>query len=67
MPHCTTRDGVEISYSANRPGNKVTEGNQDAFWYTAMAATIEGGSHGIALVPGDKERFNQDLIEFLES
>ncbi|MFI9625336.1 alpha/beta fold hydrolase [Streptomyces sp. NPDC052042] len=25
----------------------------------------EGGSHGIALVPGDKERFNQDLLEFL--
>ncbi|WP_040793029.1 alpha/beta fold hydrolase [Nocardia paucivorans] len=25
-----------------------------------------GGSHGIALVPGDKERFNADLVEFLE-
>ncbi|WAL70545.1 alpha/beta hydrolase [Kitasatospora sp. YST-16] len=112
-------------FSADRPGSKVTEGNKDAFWYMAMAETIEGGvacvdafahtdfhadlkkfdvpllvvhgdddrivpidatgrrtaalvpgavlkvyeggSHGIALVPGDKERFNQDLIEFLKS
>jgi non-heme chloroperoxidase len=23
------------------------------------------GSHGIAMVPGDKERFDQDLLEFL--
>ncbi|MFI0239870.1 alpha/beta fold hydrolase [Streptomyces sp. NPDC016845] len=112
-------------FSADRPDNKVTEGNKDAFWYMAMAETIEGGvacvdafaytdfhddlrkfdipllvvhgdddqvvpidatgrktaelvpgaqlkvyeggSHGIALVPGDKERFNKDLIEFLGS
>ncbi|WP_030461665.1 alpha/beta fold hydrolase [Kitasatospora sp. NRRL B-11411] len=112
-------------FSADRPGSKVTEGNKDAFWYMAMAETIEGGvacvdafahtdfhadlkkfdvpllvvhgdddrivpidatgrrtaalvpgavlkvyeggSHGIALVPDDKERFNQDLIEFLKS
>ncbi|WP_326734547.1 alpha/beta fold hydrolase [Streptomyces sp. NBC_01022] len=111
--------------SANRPGTKATEGNKDAFWYMAMAQTIEGGvacvdafgytdfhedlkkfdipllvihgdddqvvpidatgrktaklvpgavlkvyeggSHGIAVVPGDKERFNQDLIEFLKA
>ncbi|GAB2865492.1 alpha/beta hydrolase [Actinocorallia aurea] len=26
-----------------------------------------GGSHGIALVPGDKEKFNQDLLDFLRS
>jgi non-heme chloroperoxidase len=31
----------------------------------AELKVYEGGSHGIALVPGDKERFNQDLIEFL--
>lgn len=112
-------------FGANRSGNKVTEGNKDAFWYMAMAETIEGGvacvdafaytdfhadlkkfdiptlivhgdddqivpidatgrkaaelipgavlkvypgaSHGIALVPGDKEKFNQDLLEFLKS
>ncbi|MEU3496769.1 alpha/beta fold hydrolase [Kitasatospora cineracea] len=112
-------------FSADRPGSKVTEGNKDAFWYMAMAETIEGGvacvdafahtdfhadlkkfdvpllvvhgdddrivpidatgrktaalvpgavlkvyeggSHGIAMVPGDKEKFNQDLIEFLKS
>ncbi|QMU71409.1 alpha/beta fold hydrolase [Streptacidiphilus sp. P02-A3a] len=112
-------------FSADRTGAKATQGNQDAFWYMAMAETIEGGvacvdafahtdfhedlkkfdvptlvvhgdddqvvpidatgrkaagliagatlkvypggSHGIALVPGDKERFNQDLIEFLTS
>lgn len=31
----------------------------------AELKVYEGGSHGIALVPGDKERFNQDLLEFL--
>ncbi|WP_328375689.1 alpha/beta hydrolase [Streptomyces sp. NBC_01020] len=112
-------------FGANRDGNKVTEGNKDAFWYMAMAQTIEGGvdcvdafaatdfhedlkkfdiptlivhgdddqvvpidatgrksakiipnatlkvykggSHGIALVPGDKQKFNQDLLDFLKS
>ncbi|GAA4800337.1 alpha/beta hydrolase [Streptomyces ziwulingensis] len=111
-------------FSANREGNKVTQGNKDAFWYMAMQQTItggvdcvdafgytdfredlrkfdvptlivhgdddqivpidatarksaeiipdatlkvyEGGSHGIAMVDGDKERFNRDLIEFLK-
>lgn len=111
-------------FGANRPGNKVTQGNQDAFWSMAMQETIqggvacvdafadtdftddlkkfdvptlvvhgdddqvvpidatgrksakiipdatlkvyEGGSHGIALVPGDKEKFNADLLEFLK-
>jgi non-heme chloroperoxidase len=111
-------------FSANRDGTKATQGNQDAFWYTAMAETIEGGvtcvdafgttdfhqdlkkfdiptlivhgdddqvvpldatarksakliadaelkvyeggSHGIALVPGDKERFTKDLLQFLK-
>ncbi|MFE9418910.1 alpha/beta fold hydrolase [Streptomyces griseofuscus] len=117
------KDTTEGFFSANRSGNKVTQGNKDAFWYMAMAQTIEGGvrcvdafaytdftddlknfdiptlvvhgdddqvvpidatgrksaeiiadaelkvyeggSHGIAMVRGDKERFNQDLIEFL--
>ncbi|MGP2439868.1 alpha/beta fold hydrolase [Streptomyces sp. JW3] len=112
-------------FSANRPGNKVTQGNKDAFWYMAMRQTItggvdcvdafgytdfhedcrrfdvptlivhgdddqvvpidatarkaariipgatlkvyEGGSHGIAMVAGDKERFNEDLLDFLKS
>jgi non-heme chloroperoxidase len=111
-------------FSANRAGSAATQGNQDAFWYMAMAETIQGavdcvdafaatdfhedlrkfdvptlvvhgdddqivpidatgrksaalipdaelkvygdGSHGIAMVPGDKERFNQDLLEFLK-
>lgn len=110
-------------FSADRPNAKVTQGNLDAFWYMAMAQTLEGGvrcvdafaytdftedlakfdiptlvvhgdddqivpleatgrkaaalvadaelkvyeggSHGIALVPGDKERFTGDLLEFL--
>lgn len=110
-------------FSADRPGTKATRGNLDAFWYMAMAQTVEGGvrcvdafaytdftedlakfdiptlvvhgdddqivpleatgrkaaalvadaelkvyeggSHGIALVPGDKERFTGDLLEFL--
>ncbi|QLJ02671.1 alpha/beta hydrolase [Streptomyces sp. NEAU-sy36] len=117
------KDTAEGFFSANRPGSKVTQGNKDAFWYMAMAQTIEGGvrcvdafaytdftddlkkfdiptlvvhgdddqvvpidatgrksaeiitdaelkvyeggSHGIAMVPGDKDRFNKDLIEFL--
>jgi non-heme chloroperoxidase len=119
------RETAEGFFGANRPGNKVTEGNKDAFWFMAMHQAIEagvrcvdafgytdftedlrrfdvptlvvhgdddqvvpidatgrksariipdatlkvyeGGSHGIALVPGDKERFNQDLLEFLKS
>ncbi|MEU8679167.1 alpha/beta hydrolase [Streptomyces sp. NPDC048560] len=110
-------------FSADREGSRATQGNQDAFWYMAMAQTIEGGvdcvdafgttdfhedlrtfdvptlivhgdddrivpldatarksaelipdatlkvyegaSHGIALVPGDKERFTEDLLDFL--
>ncbi|MEO3793941.1 alpha/beta hydrolase [Nonomuraea sp. B10E15] len=117
------RDSAEAFFSANRPGNKVTQGNKDAFWLMGMAENIqagvrcvdafsatdftedlkkfdiptlivhgdddqivpiaaagdkssqiikncsykvyEGGSHGIALVPGQKERFNGDLLEFL--
>ncbi|WP_326660413.1 alpha/beta fold hydrolase [Streptomyces sp. NBC_00385] len=118
------KDTAEGFFSADRPGNKVTQGNKDAFWYMAMAQTIEGGvrcvdafaytdftgdlkkfdvptlivhgdddqvvpldatgrksaqiisdaelkvyeggSHGIALVPGDKEKFNKDLLDFLK-
>ncbi|MCC3314040.1 alpha/beta fold hydrolase [Nocardia africana] len=32
----------------------------------ATLTVYEGGSHGIALVPGDKERFNADLLAFLQ-
>ncbi|GAB2810675.1 alpha/beta fold hydrolase [Streptomyces daliensis] len=117
------KDTAEGFFSANRPGNKVTQGNKDAFWFMAMHESIkagvdcvtafaetdftedlkkfdiptlvvhgdddqvvpidatgrksaeiipdatlkvyEGGSHGIALVPGDKEKFNRDLLDFL--
>ncbi|TDD94259.1 alpha/beta fold hydrolase [Actinomadura rubrisoli] len=31
----------------------------------ATLKVYEGGSHGIALVPGDKDRFNEDLLAFL--
>ncbi|MFI0372940.1 alpha/beta fold hydrolase [Actinomadura sp. 1N219] len=119
------KDAAEGFFSANRPGNNVTQGNKDAFWLMAMHENIqagvkcvdafartdfhddlrrfdiptlvvhgdddqivpidatarksaeiipdavlkvyEGSSHGIALVPGDKERFNQDLLDFLKS
>ncbi|BCO35600.1 alpha/beta hydrolase [Mycobacterium heckeshornense] len=118
------REVSEGFFGANRPGNKVTAGNRDAFWFMAMQESIqagvkcvdafadtdftedlkkfdvptlivhgdddqvvpidatarksariitnatlkvyEGGSHGIALVPGDKERFNADLLAFLQ-
>ncbi|WP_043254154.1 alpha/beta fold hydrolase [Streptomyces sp. Tu6071] len=118
------RDTAVGFFGANREGNKVTQGNKDAFWLMAMNETIEGGvacvdafagtdfhedlkkfdiptlvvhgdddqvvpfeatgkktaqlvsgaelkvyeggSHGIALVPGDKEKFNKDLLEFLK-
>lgn len=111
-------------FSANRDGTKATQGNIDAFWYMAMAETLQGGvqcvdafaytdftedlrkfdvptlvvhgdddqivpidatgrkaaaliadatlkvypggSHGLAMVPGDKQKFNADLLEFLE-
>lgn len=110
-------------FSANHPGNNVTQGNKDAFWLMAMQQSIEaavqcvdafaytdftedlkkfdiptliihgdddqivpidatarpaaelipgatlkvykGASHGIAMVPGDKEKFNTDLLDFL--
>ncbi|MEU1126008.1 alpha/beta hydrolase [Streptomyces sp. NPDC005899] len=119
------RDTAEGFFGADRAGNKVTQGNKDAFWAMAMQETIEGGvacvdafaetdfhedlrkfdiptlvvhgdddqivpidatgrktaelvpnatlkvyeggSHGLAMVPGDKERFNQDLLDFLRS
>ena len=112
-------------FGANREGNKVTQGNKDAFWLMGMDETIQGGvacvdafastdfhedlkkfgiptlivhgdddqivpidatgrktaklipgatlkvypgsSHGLAQVPGDKEKFNADLLEFLTS
>ncbi|MFC5754669.1 alpha/beta fold hydrolase [Actinomadura rugatobispora] len=118
------KDASEGFFGANRPGNKVTQGNRDAFWYMAMHESIqagvkcvdafartdftedlrkfdiptlvvhgdddqivpidatgrktaeivanatlkvyERGSHGIALVPGDKEKFNRDLLDFLK-
>ncbi|MER7973930.1 MULTISPECIES: alpha/beta hydrolase [unclassified Streptomyces] len=117
------KDTAEGFFSANRPGTRATQGNKDAFWYMAMAQTIEGGvrcvdafgytdftddlasfdvptlvvhgdddqvvpleatgrkaaelvpgaelkvyqggSHGLAMVPGDKKRFNDDLVDFL--
>jgi non-heme chloroperoxidase len=31
----------------------------------ATLKVYEGGSHGLALVPGDKEKFAKDLLEFL--
>ncbi|WP_019629870.1 alpha/beta fold hydrolase [Actinomadura atramentaria] len=119
------RDTAETFCGANRPGNKVTQGNKDAFWLMAMQAnlqasvacvdafagtdftedlkhfdvptlvvhgeddqivpfeatgrrtaelvddatlrTYEGGAHGMFAVPGYKERFNQDLLDFLYS
>jgi non-heme chloroperoxidase len=33
----------------------------------AVLKVYEGASHGIAMVPGDKERFNADLLDFLKS
>jgi non-heme chloroperoxidase len=117
------KDTAEGFFSADRPGNRVTQGNKDAFWHMGMAQTIEGavacvdafgttpfhedlkkfdiptlvvhgdddrivpldatgrkaarivsgaelkvyegGSHGLAMVDGDKQRFNQDLLDVL--
>ena len=33
----------------------------------ATLKVYEGAAHGLAMVPGDKERFNQDLLEFLRT
>ncbi|WBP84611.1 alpha/beta fold hydrolase [Kitasatospora cathayae] len=33
----------------------------------AVLKVYEGAGHGISVVPGEKERFNQDLLEFLRS
>jgi non-heme chloroperoxidase len=117
------RDTAVPFFGANRDGNKVTQGNKDAFWNLGMQETIEGAvacvdafaytdftddlkkfdiptlvvhgdddqivpidatgrksakiipgatlkvypgaSHGLALVPGDKEKFTRDLLDFL--
>ncbi|GHJ36135.1 alpha/beta fold hydrolase [Streptomyces sp. TS71-3] len=119
------KDLSESFFGANRRGNRVTQGNLDAFWFMAMHESIEagvrcvdayartdftedlrnfgvptlvvhgdddqivpfeatgkkaaqlipnatlkvyeGGAHGLAMVPGDKEKFNRDLLEFLSS
>jgi non-heme chloroperoxidase len=120
------KDTAEVFFSVDPTGHdKVTQGNKDAFWYMAMAQTIEGGvacvdafaatdfhddlkkfdiptlvvhgdddrvvpidatgrktarlvrgaqlkvyeggSHGIAMVREDKDRFNRDLLAFLNS
>ncbi|KJS53457.1 alpha/beta fold hydrolase [Streptomyces rubellomurinus] len=119
------KDLAPSFFGANRPGNQVTQGNQDAYWLMAMHQSIkagvdcatafaetdftedlkkfdvptliihgdddqivpidatsrkaarlvpnarlkvyEGAGHGIAAVPGEKERFNQDLLDFLGS
>ncbi|MCD0452058.1 alpha/beta hydrolase [Actinocorallia sp. API 0066] len=119
------RDASEGFFGSNRPHNRVTQGNRDAFWYMAMQESVRagvacvsafaetdftedlrkfdvptlivhgdddqivpidatarksakiipnaqlkvypGGGHGIALVPGDKEKFNSDLLDFLRT
>ncbi|RKN37014.1 alpha/beta fold hydrolase [Streptomyces hoynatensis] len=119
------KDTAETFYGANRPGNRVTQGNKDAFWLMAMQESIkaavacvdafattdftedlrkfdvstlvihgdddqivpieatsakssqiipdceylvyEHGSHGLSSVPGHKERFHHDLMDFLRS
>lgn len=37
------QDTSEGFLGANRPGNKVTQGNRDAFWFMAMHQSIEAG------------------------
>ncbi|WP_019812129.1 alpha/beta fold hydrolase [Saccharomonospora halophila] len=117
------QDTAVAFFSADREGTRATRGNRDAFWYMAMAATLEGGlacidafagtafhedldaidvptlvvhgdddrivpidataratvrlvpgatlsvyeggSHGLAMVPGDKDRFTAELRDFL--
>ncbi|MDX6739668.1 alpha/beta hydrolase [Actinocorallia sp. A-T 12471] len=119
------QDASESFFGANRPHNRVTQGNRDAFWAMAMQESIKAGvdcvtafaetdftedlkkfdvptlivhgdddqivpidatarksvriipnaelkvypgaSHGIALVPGDKEKFTADLLDFLRA
>ena len=120
------KDLSEPFFGANRPGNKVTQGNKDEFWLQGMQLGIKGAldcikafsesdftedlkkfgdvrtlvlhgdddqivpiddsarktvtlvpnatlkvypgaPHGLSLVPGFKEQFNQDLLDFLKS
>ncbi|MEV5504847.1 alpha/beta hydrolase, partial [Nonomuraea fuscirosea] len=35
------RDTAETFFGANRPGNRVTQGNKDAFWLMAMQENIQ--------------------------
>ena len=120
------KDLSEPFFGANRPGNKVTQGNKDEFWLQGMQLSLKGAldcikafsesdftedlkkfgdvrtlvlhgdddqivpiddsarktvtlvpnatlkvypgaPHGLSLVPGFKEQFNQDLLDFLKS
>ena len=119
------KDLAEPFYGANRPGNRVTEGNKDAFWLMAMHSSLraavacvdafsgtdftadlrafdvptllihgdddqivpieaasaksalilpdcdyqvyEHAPHGLSSVPGHKERFHHDLLNFLRA
>ena len=120
------KDLAEPFFGANRPGNKVTQGNKDVFWLQGMQLNIKGAldcvkafsetdftedlkkfgdvrtlvlhgdddqivpiddsakksvelipnatlkiypgaPHGLSIVPGYKEQFNQDLLDFLKS
>ncbi|BCJ28383.1 alpha/beta hydrolase [Actinocatenispora sera] len=42
------RDLSEPFFGANRPGNKVTQGNRDDFWRMAMQQTIKGAIDCVA-------------------
>lgn len=42
------RDFTEPFFGANRPGNKVTQGNKDDFWRIAMQQTIKGAIDCVA-------------------
>ena len=120
------KDLAETFFGANRPNNRVTQGNKDIFWLQGMQVGIKGAldcikafsetdltedlkkfgdvatlilhgdddqivpiddsakksvdlipnatlkiypgaAHGLALIPGAKEQFNQDLLDFIKS
>ncbi|UCM86463.1 alpha/beta fold hydrolase [Streptomyces marincola] len=56
------RDLSETFFGANRPGNKVTQGNKDAFWLMGMQLGIKGALDCVRAF--SETDFTEDLKKF---
>jgi non-heme chloroperoxidase len=56
------RDSADAFFGGNRPGNKVTQGNKDAFWLMGMAENIQAGVACVDVFSSTD--FTEDLKKF---